>query len=102
MRSTSLPPPESGVEGLLATGEGCFIGRAEHAQMRGEMFLRLYESKILQKHHGPAAAIAYKVISLAAMPRVLLHLRPPGRRPRGPLSVICPQLLGLLKALPSL
>lgn len=76
-------------------------------QMRGEMFLRLYESKILffRKHHGPAAAVAYKVIlALAAMPRVLLapfvrRAAAQGGPSRDDLS---PNYLRLLKALPSL
>ncbi len=57
-------------------------------QMPGEMFLRLYESKVryFRKHHGRLAAGCYKLILLvAALARLLLSSlvwleRPPQRR----------------------
>lgn len=76
-------------------------------QVRAEMFLRLYESKILffRKHYGPAAALAYKaVLALAAIPRVVLS--PLARRApslgRAEWDEVSPNYLQLLKALPSL
>jgi GT2 family glycosyltransferase len=76
-------------------------------QLRAEMFLRLYESKILffRKHYGPVVVAAYKlVLALAALPRILLgwvghRAAEEGGGPRLDLS---PDYVRLLKALPSL
>jgi GT2 family glycosyltransferase len=76
-------------------------------QVKAEMFLRLYESKILffRKHYGPAAALAYKaVLALAAIPRIVLS--PMARRTPSLGTAdgdeVSPNYLHLLKALPGL
>jgi GT2 family glycosyltransferase len=76
-------------------------------QWRAEMFLRLYESKVIffRKRHGRLAALAYKLIlALAAVPRVVVG----GLRPRrgsatgSSFQDLAPDYLLLLKSLPSL
>lgn len=55
-------------------------------QVAGEMFLRLYHSKVIffRKHYGQGKAIAYKLLLAAvSLPRILLgflRLSPDGRR----------------------
>jgi GT2 family glycosyltransferase len=75
-------------------------------QLRAEMFIRLYESKVVffRKNHGPIAVVAYKlVLALAALPRILLGWL--GRRAAeegGPRLDLSPDYVRLLKALPGL
>jgi GT2 family glycosyltransferase len=59
------------------------LGGQSTKQLREDMFLRLYESKVrfFRKHQGRLAAAAYKfLLALASLPRVLL----------GPLGAILP------------
>jgi hypothetical protein len=73
-------------------------------QRRAEMFLRLYESKVIffRKHHGRAAAFAYKLIlALAALPRIVAgRLR--ARAAGSALQDLTSHYLLLLKSLPGL
>jgi GT2 family glycosyltransferase len=75
-------------------------------QLRAEMFIRLYESKVLffRKHYGPVVVVAYKlVLALAAVPRILLGwMGPRAAEGGGPRSDLSPDYVRLLKALPSL
>jgi GT2 family glycosyltransferase len=76
-------------------------------QRRSEMFLRLYESKVIffRKRHGRLAALAYKLILvLAALPRVVVGgLRPrTGSATSSSFQDLAPNYLLLLKSLPSL
>jgi hypothetical protein len=69
-------------------------------QLREDMFLRLYESKVrfFRKHRGRLAAAAYKLLLvLAALPRILVGVVLPGAaRDRS----LAPNYLQLLRALP--
>jgi GT2 family glycosyltransferase len=82
-------------------------GAQSTRQVPTDMFLRLYEAKVLyfRKHHGPVAAALYKLIlAMAAMPRILaspicLLERCDRRRQH---AVLADRYRRLVKALPAL
>jgi N-acetylglucosaminyl-diphospho-decaprenol L-rhamnosyltransferase len=76
------------------------LGGQSTMQLREDMFLRLYESKVrfFRKHRGRLAAAAYKILLvLASLPRILVGVVLPGAaRDRS----LAPNYLQLLRALP--